>query len=170
MIVKFFYIAFFLLLAILLELLLLSFGLFFPFAAFFIFYAATAFGWKEALAAAFFASCGLDLAVGHQHFYSLIGFIPVILLSRFWLYKIRSESIFLHFIPGGLIPLFMWGGRVIFHWSNFHELPTRLALLLGSAVSGMIYLPLLILLLDTLNESMGMTLYTNQKLDLDREY
>ena len=169
MVIKILYTAFFLILAVLLELLLQSFGLFFPFAAFLIFYTATAFGWKGALFAALFASCGLDLAVGHSHPGTLPGFLLTILLSRFWLYKVESDSIVLHFIPGAFIPLFMWSGNIIFHWSHFYELPGRLALLLGSTVCGMIYLPLLILILDTLNESMGLELYSNAKLDLERE-
>lgn len=169
MTIKFFYTSFFLILAVLLELLLQSFSLSFPFAAYLIFYTATAFGWKGAVCAALFASCGLDLAVGHTHPTSLPALILTILLSRFWLYKVESDSIFLHFIPGGIIPLFACAGNLIFHWSFFNELPGRLALLSGSIVCGMIYLPVLIMLLDTLNESMGLELYVNRKLDLDRE-
>lgn len=169
MAVKFFYITFFLILAVLLELLLQSFSLSFPFAAFFLFYTATAFGWKGAVFAALFACCGLDLAVGHVHPTSLPGLLLTIFLSRFWLYKVESDSIFLHFVPGGIIPLFMWLDNIIFHWSFLYELLSRMALLSGSIVCGMVYLPVLILLLDTLNEAMGLELYVNKKLDLDRE-
>ena len=167
--VKFFYIIFFLVLSVLLELFLQGFGLSFPFTAFFIFYIATSFGWKEALFAAVFASCGLDLAVGHLYFCSMAGFVLTIFLSRFWLYKVRSDSIILHFIPGGIIPLFQWGGNMFFHPARLASFGDRLLLLPGNIAAGMIYLPLLILLLDTLHEAMGMELYANKKLFLDKE-
>ena len=169
MIVKFFYIAFFLILSVLLELFLQSFGLSFPFAAFLLFYCATAFGWQAAVIGAVFGCCGLDLAVGHPYPSALPGFLLSILLSRFWLYKVESDSIFLHFIPGCIIPFFLWGGNILFHWSTFYELPSRLALLLGCSVCGMVFLPFLILVLDTLNEAMGLDLYSNAKLFLDGE-
>ena len=170
MTVKFFYICFFLILAVPGELFLQSFGLSFPFAAFFIFYASTAFGWKYALFAAFAASCGLDLATGEAHFYSLAGLFITILLSRFWLYKVESDSIFLHIIPGGLIPFIMRGTSFIFHGgTSLHEFLYNLAGLLGGIICGMIYLPLVILLLDTLNESMGLALYSNAKLELEKD-
>jgi hypothetical protein len=58
---------------------------------------------------------------------------------------------------------------MVFHSSNFHFLSHPLALLPGSIAAGMIYLPLLILLLDTLHEGMGLELYANKKLYLDKE-
>ena len=170
MIVKIFYICFFLIPSVLAELLLQSFSLSFPFAAFLVFYTATAFGWKYALFAAFTASCGLDLAAGEPHFYSLAGFVLTILLSRFWLFKVESDSIFLHIIPGCLIPFIMKGTSFIFHGgSNLQEFLYDLAGLTGSTVCGMIYLPLLILLLDTLNESIALPLYSNAKLELEKD-
>lgn len=170
MIVKFFYTSFFLILAVIGELLLRSFSLSFPFAAFLVFYTGTAFGCKYALFAAFAASCGLDLAAGEMHFYSLPGLILTLLLSRFWLYKVESDSIFLHIIPGCIIPLFMQAFPLLFRCGgNFHELLFRISGLIGSCVCAMIYLPLLILLLDTLNELMGLPLYSNAKLELQKE-
>ena len=108
------YLLFFTTFSVMLELILRSFGLYLPLAALFLFYAAIVFGYRAGAAAALLAACGLDFMSGNPHPYTLPAFGLVIALSWFWLNKVESESIFLHVIPGALIPLPAWFCTLLF--------------------------------------------------------
>ena len=159
------YLFFFTALAVTLELILRSFGLFLPLAGLLLFYMTVVFGYKTAGGLALLAACGLDFVSGSQHPNSLIAFSAVIGLSCFWLYRIESESIFLHIVPGGLIPLIAWLFALPFYpgslFSNlFYQLP---GVIIAAFVCAFL-LPVEIFLFDTLNEKLGFDLYTNAKI------
>ena len=153
-----------------LELILRSFGLSLPLAALFLFYAAIVFGYRAGAAAAILAACGLDFMAGNPHPYTLPAFGLVIALSWFWLNKVESESIFLHVIPGALIPPLVWLCILPFFpgalLSNlFAQLPD---IVIASFLCGLL-LPLEIFLFDTMNEKLGIDLYTNVKIRLHNQ-
>lgn len=163
------YIVFLTILCVLAELILRGFGLLFPIAAFFVFYVTTAFGPRPAFAAAILAAFGLDFAggCGALHPWSFLALSAVIGLSFFWLHQVESESILLHSIPGAAIPLIVWLLSLVFlaeyRFSSFAEqFP---GVILASFLAS-ILLPVMIFLLDTLNEKLGLDLYTDAKIKL----
>lgn len=161
------YILFFTTFAVMLELLLRSFGLYLPFAALFLFYASIVFGYRAAGAAALLAACGLDFVSGSPHPWSLPAFALVIALSWFWLNKVESESIFLHALPGALIPFLVWSCRLIFHPASlFRNLSGQLPDAVLASFLCAVLLPLEIYLFDTMNEKLGLNLYTDAKIRL----
>ena len=164
------YILFFTTFAVMLELLLRSFGLFLPFAALFLFYASIVFSCRTAGAAALLAACGLDFVSGSPHPWSLPAFALVIALSWFWLHKVESESIFLHVIPGALIPLAVWLCRLPFYPASLlSNITSQLPDVVIASFLCAILLPLEIYLFDTMNEKLGLNLYTDAKIRLNNE-
>lgn len=165
---KILYTAFFLTIFSWGELFLWKNGLLFPFTAFFLFYVTGALGWKTALGCGLFAGCALDFVSGNELPAALVLMMGSIAFSCFWLYRVRSDSILLHILPGGGIVLFAWIWSLLEYGSGFWKWGAvyPIALLVLDLFLGMIFLPLLILVLDTLNESLGLPLYSNAKLHL----
>ena len=93
---KILYSAFFLTLFSWGELLLWKNGLHFPLTGLLLFYIAGAFSWKLALAGGILSGCALDFVAGNVLPIILLQGIAGILLSLFWLYKVKSDSVFLH--------------------------------------------------------------------------
>ncbi|OQA88904.1 MAG: hypothetical protein BWY31_00089 [Lentisphaerae bacterium ADurb.Bin242] len=163
------YIVFLTVLCVFAELVLRSFGLLFPFAAFFVFYAATAFGPRPAFAAAILAACGLDFAggCGASHPWSFLALSAVIGLSFFWLHQVESESILLHSVPGAAIPFLVWLISLVFLSEHrFSAFADQLPGVILASFLASILLPVMIYALDTLNEKLGLDLYTDAKIKL----
>lgn len=164
------YILFFTAFAVMLELILRSFGLFLPLAALFLFYAATVFGCRAAGAAALLAACGLDFVSGSPHLWSLPAFALVIAFSWFWLNRVESESILLHAVPGALIVPLIWLCRLPFFPDRLLlNVLTQLPDVVTASVVCALLLPLEIYLFDTMNEKLGIDLYTDAKIRLHNE-
>ncbi len=164
------YILFFTTFSVTIELILRSFGLYLPLAALFLFYAAIVFGYRAGAAAALLAACGLDFMSGNPHPYALPAFGLVIALAWFWLNKVESESIFLHVVPGALIPLLAWFCTLLFFPDSLF--PNLFAQLPGVVIASFfcaLLLPLEIFLFDTMNEKLGIDLYTNAKIRLHNQ-
>ena len=166
--IRFVYIVFLTVLSVFAELVLRSFGLFFPFAAFFVFYAATAFGPRPAFGAAFLAACGLDFAGGGAaHPWSFLALSAVIALSYLWLHHVESESILLHSVPGAAIPFIVWLFSLIFLSENlFSSFTDQFPGMILASFLASVLLPAIIYGLDTLNERLGLELYTDAKINL----
>ena len=164
------YVIFFTVLAVACELILGSLGLFLPMTAVFLFYAAIVFGWRTGIWIAVIASCGLDLASGALLPRHLPGFIIVIALAWFWLNKVESESISLHLIPGALIAPAVWLSILpFFPGSLFTNVFSQLPGVVTAAFCCAILLPLEIFIFDTMNEKLGIDLYTNVKMRLKNQ-
>lgn len=166
--IRFVYLIFLTVLSVFAELVLRPFGLFFPFAAFFVFYAATAFGPRLAFAAALLAACGLDFAgSGASHPWSFLALSAVIGLSYFWLHHVESESILLHSVPGAAIPFMVWLISLIFLSENFFSaFADQFPVVILASFLSTVLLPVMIYGLDTLNEKLGLELYTDAKINL----
>ena len=165
---KILYAAFFLTLFSWGELLLWKNGLHFPLTGFLLFYLAGAFSWKLALAGGILSGCALDFVAGNVLPIILLQGIAGILLSLFWLYKVKSDSVFLHIFPGGVLIVFAWCCALAEYGASFWKWGAvyPVAMLTLSIVPGVLFLPVMILLLDTLNENLGLPLYSNVKLHL----
>lgn len=166
--VKVLYTAFFLTISSWGELILWKNGLFFPFMGFFLFYVCGVLGWKTALCWGVLAGCALDLITGNELPGALVNAVFGIAFSCFWFHRVKSDSILLHVLPGGGLVLFAWCwclfeyGAGFWKWGEIFPI----ALLVLNLFLGMIFLPLLILALDTLNEKLGLPLYSNAKMHL----
>ena len=164
------YLVFFTTLAVTVELILRSFGLMLPLAAIFLFYAAIVFGYRAGLLAGLLAACGLDFMSGNPHPYTMIAFGLVIALSWFWLNKVESESILLHAVPGALIPPILWVCMLFFFTDSFFaNLIQQMPGVVIASFFCAILLPLEIFLFDTMNEKLGIDLYTNAKIRLHNQ-
>ena len=107
---------------------------------------------------------------GNPHPYTLPAFGLVIALAWFWLNKVESESIFLHVVPGALIPLLAWFCTLLFFPDSLF--PNLFAQLPGVVIASFfcaLLLPLEIFLFDTMNEKLGIDLYTNAKIRLHNQ-
>ncbi len=148
------------------ELLLRSFGLIFPFCALFIFYTATAFGTGRGILCACLGALTLDfIGTGASHPWSLLIFAFIAWMASFWLNKVESESILLNFLPGLAIPFLVWVPSVLFFAQNrWHVLLEQFPGMFPTAVISGIWLPVMIFLLDMLNEKLALPLYTDAKM------
>lgn len=149
------------------ELLLRSFGLFFPFCALFIFYVAVAFGRGWGFTACCLAALALDLpGGGASHPWSILIFLPELYLAAYWLKRAESDSVIMNFLPGLLIPVIVWLLSAIFFSEHFfHILTEQLPALFPACVIGAVGLPALIFLLDSLNTNLSLPLFTDAKLN-----
>ena len=151
-----------------LELLLRNFGLFFPFCALFIFYIATAFGTAWGLLAAVLGAMALDFSgSGATHPWSVLIFAGIVYFAAFWLRKVESDSILMNFLPGLLIPLWVWVLSLFFFSGHFsYVLIEQFPAIFPAAAGSALWLPTMIFLLDTLNSKLSLPLFTDAKLKL----
>ena len=147
------------------ELLLRNMGLFFPFCALFVFYAATAFGPGWGILASCLAAFGLDAAGGAVHPWSVLIFLSVTYLAELWLKRAESDSILMNFLPGLIIPVQVWFLSLIFFPEHrFTILIEQFPALIPAAAASAVWLPCIIYLLDNLNEKLALPLFTDAKL------
>ena len=86
-------------------------------------------------------------------------------MASFWLNKVESESILLNFLPGLAIPFLVWVPSVLFFAQNrWHVLLEQFPGMFPTAVISGIWLPVMIFLLDMLNEKLALPLYTDAKM------
>ncbi len=161
------YVFVFSVLAVFLEALLRSLGIFLPLLGIFVFYAVVVFGPRTGFTLAVFGGAALDFILGHSTPVSALALSLTGGLSLFWLYKVESDSIPMLALPGALIPvlayvpLTFWNGGIVF---LFRHLPD---LFLSSFCTAFL-LPLEILMLDLLNQRLELKLYLNAKLERRR--
>ena len=148
------------------ELLLRNFGLFFPFCAVFVFYTATAFGPSWGFLAACLAALGLDsIGGGTAHPWSILIFSSVVYLAAVWLKRAESDSILMNFLPGLLIPPLVWLFSLLFFSQHFFPvLVEQFPGIFPVSAFSAIFLPLMIFLLDSLNDKLSLPLFTDVKL------
>lgn len=149
------------------EQFLRNLGLFFPFCALFIFYIAVAFGNKWGFAAICLAALALDLpGSGAAHPWSILIFLPVLFLAANWLKRAESDSVLMNFLPGLIIPAVVWFlSAVFFSGHFFHVLVKQLPMIFPVCAFSALWLPILIFLLDNLNSTLSLPLFTDAKLN-----
>lgn len=147
------------------EILLRNFGLFFPFCAMFVFYAATAFGPGWGTIAACLAGLSLDfLGAGAMHPWSVLIFVLVVWLARVWLRRADSDSVLLNFLPGSGLPVLVWLLSVLFFAQHrLNVLAEQFPAVFPAAVCGAAWLPFMTFLLDLLNEKLALPASTDAK-------
>lgn len=147
----------------LLELLLRTLGLFFPFCGLFVFYLAIAFGRNWGIAAAVFCGLMLDFGgMGASHPWSVLIFGGVAYLSRFWIHRVESDAILMNFLPGLVIPFLVWILSAFFFSQHFLRVLTeQFPVLFPAAALSSIWLPMMIFLLDNLNAALALPLFTD---------
>ena len=150
----------------LLEMILRNFGLYFPFCALFVFYAATAFGSGWGLTAACLGGLSLDfLSSGAAHPWSVLIFGLAVWLSQVWLRRVDSDSALLNFLPGFVIPVLVWLLSVLFFAQHrMTVLTEQFPAVFPASFFGAVWLPVMIFLLDLLNERLSLPLFANAKL------
>ena len=148
------------------ELLLRNVGLFFPFCALFVFYTTTAFGTGWGLFAACLGGISLDFTgVGAVHPWSVLIFALVVRLSQDWLSRVNSDSVLVNFLPGFGIPILVWLLSVLFFAQHrLTVLAEQFPSIFPASVFGAIWLPVMIFLLDLLNERLSLPLFADAKL------
>ncbi|MBO4632189.1 MAG: hypothetical protein J5858_09725 [Lentisphaeria bacterium] len=162
------YIFLFTFLSCVLELLLRNFGLFFPFCALFVFYAATAFGSSWGMFAAVLGAMALDFSgSGAAHPWSVLIFAAIVYFASFWLRKSESDSILMNFLPGLLIPPLVWILSLFFFSGHFFSVLTeQFPAVFPAAACSALWLPIMIFILDTLNARLSLPLFTDAKLKM----
>ena len=150
-----------------LELQLRNFGLFFPFCAFFVFYAAIAFGTGWGAAAAGLSALATDLFGGASHPWSFLILLLIVYLASRWLKSAEADSILMNFLPGLSIPPLVWLLSIFFFSNHFFAVLTeQFPVVFPSAVCGALWLPVMIFLLDSLNSKLSLPLFIDAKLNL----
>ena len=172
MMTRFVYVFLFTWVFCLLELMLRNFGLFFPFCAMFVFYAATAFGSGWGLTAACLGGISLDfLSSGTTHPWSVLIFALVVWLSQIWLRRVDSDSALLNFLPGFGIPILVWLLSVLFFAQyRLTVLTEQFPVVFPASFIGAVWLPVMIFLLDLLNEHLSLPLFANAKLQMKTRF
>lgn len=148
------------------EMILRNFGLYFPFCALFVFYAAAAFGTGWGLTAACLGGIALDfLSSGAMHPWSVLIFALVVWLSQVWLHRVDSDSALLNFLPGFALPILVWLLSVLFFAQHrLAMLTEQFPVVFPASFFGALWLPVMIFLLDLLNEKLSLPLFENAKL------
>ena len=146
------------------ELFLRNLGLFFPCCALWIFYLAIAFGPGWGTVAAVLGAVTLDGMSGAGQIWSLLIFAAVIGCAVFWIRQVESDSALVNLLPGIVIPLLVWCLSVVFFAQ--HLLATAIEQfpsIFPAMVFCSLWMPLMIVLLDSINTLLSLPLYTNAR-------
>lgn len=151
--------------AVLLDVSFRSIGLLLPFTAIVLFYATVVFGPRLTFPAAVLTGLILDAFFGYKLPVSALTGCLAAALSLFWLYRVESDSLSLHAIPGVILPLLVYL-PLLFFCSGFAGLIRRFPDLLLSALLSAFLLPGMILLMDFCTGFLGFDYYMNGKIRL----
>lgn len=150
--------------AIITEQLFRNIGLFLPFTAMMIFYFTVLYGWRFGFVLGAVTGCICDMLCGYSFPVSTLSAFFVVALAVYWLYKVESDSLMLHMVPGIILPFLVYPLSFCFAgWTMFLQLLP--ALILSSLVTT-ILLPLVILITDTISEHLYLPLYADVKIKM----
>jgi hypothetical protein len=153
------------------ELFFGSFGIIIPFAAVIIFYLTMIFNLQTGIILAVTAGFLIDILYGRMLFISPVTLSITAFFSIFWLRKGVVSRIHLQMLPGGTVSFIYAFPLVIVNYFLYERgffLFFIDMLIVSSAVFfGAVLLPIVILLLDTVNAKLKINLYTDSKKKLN---
>lgn len=140
-----------------------SFGLTIPFLACSIFYISVVYGFKIGFIISLLAGILIDSLLGRSYLISPFAFTVVSIFASYWLRNGVLKLIGLQAIPGGIVALLYFGPLLLTNYfvydSGFFLFLFKNLYLILSIAFGMLLMPILIILLDTFSDKLGLSLY-----------
>lgn len=164
------FIFFVIFLSVFLEILSGSFGLIVPVSAMAVFYITAVYEWKIGMISALISGVAVDLLYGREIIFTPFFLMLAVVISIFWLYKGETKSLLIHFIPGGvcgalvsLPPLLIFSLGPDDGAAGFVRTIHIISQFMFSIVVSALWLPLFLLVVDTLSGWLGLEIYATVK-------